>query len=477
MVARKGAVQPGVSYRAEQPEAAQETRSAYLLDGRRVTIADLIGAGLLAPGDVLRFKRPRVGRAHKAVVTADSTLSLEGGQDFRSPSAAAKVAADMPAVDGWHAWTVAPSGRSLDSLRQELLDQVAARTVAEAATADSGAPSLPDRYGWLKEARIRADAKDPVELSVRDLLARWDAKARGTRVNQRIEADLANHGVATSPSFRKVTIDARVHPITASQDAEATGNVPADGDDGNELDVGLTVGNLPSALSGIVSVPPTATFDQAITTMVLNGYSQLAVLSGSHTLRGAVTWQSIAYARHASPAASFADAIVPAREARYDQELIEVLADLEAWDSIFVRDEKNAIAGIVTTADVVGAYRELATPFFLIGELDQVLRQLISRTFTLEEVTSLCDLDGSRAIQSFDDLEMGDYQRVLENPDRWAKLGWPLDRATFTKRLDELRVIRSNVMHFNPEPVPADTIEKLRYILKLLRDFGGLIAP
>ena len=460
----------------EQAEV-QETRSAYLLDGRRVTIADLIGADLLAPGDALRFRRPRRGQTHKAVVTADCTLSIEGGQEFRSPSRAAKVAADMPAVDGWHAWTVASSGRSLDSLRQELLDQVAARTGSEAVTADSDAPSPQDRYAWLKEARIRADAGDPVKISVRDLLARWDAKARGARVNQRIEADLANHGLATSPSFRKVTIDAKVHLITASEDAEVTGNTPADGDDGNELDVGLTVGNLPSALSGVVSVLPTATFDQAITTMVLNGYSQLAVLSGSHTLRGAVTWQSIAYARHASPAASFADAIVPAREARYDQELVEVLPDLEVWDFIFVRDEKNAIAGIVTTADVVGAYRELATPFFLIGELDQVLRQLIARTFTLEEVTSLCDLDGSRGIQSFDDLEMGDYQRVLENPDRWAKLRWPLDRATFIKRLDELRVVRNNVMHFNPEPVPADAVEKLRYVLKLLRDFGGLVAP
>ena len=62
----------------EQPEA-QQARSAYLLDGRRVTIADLIGAGLLAAGDALRFKRPRVGQTHKAVVTADGTLSLEGG--------------------------------------------------------------------------------------------------------------------------------------------------------------------------------------------------------------------------------------------------------------------------------------------------------------------------------------------------------------------------------------------------------------
>ena len=83
----------------------------------------------------------------------------------------------------------------------------------------------------------------------------------------------------------------------------------------------------------------------------------------------------------------------PVREARYDQDLVEVLSDLETWDFVFVRDEKNAVAGIVTTADVVGKYRELSTPFILIGELDQVLRRLISRTFSLEEVTSLCDAD------------------------------------------------------------------------------------
>jgi hypothetical protein len=70
---------------------------------------------------------------------------------------------------------------------------------------------------------------------------------------------------------------------------------------------------------------------------------------------------------------------------------------------------------------------------------------------------------------------MGDHQPVLEHPERWDKLGWPLDRSTFIKRLDELRLIRNNVTHFNPEPIPADAVEKLRYILKLLRDFGGLL--
>jgi hypothetical protein len=56
-------------------------------------------------------------------------------------------------------------------------------------------------------------------------------------------------------------------------------------------------------------------------------------------------------------------------------------------------------------------------------------------------------------------------------------VGWPLDRATFIKRLDDLRVIRNNVMHFNPEPLPANTVGRLRYILKPLRDYGAMITP
>lgn len=444
------------------------TRSPYLLDGRRVTVSDLVTGGMLAAGTALKFKRPRIGETHRAVVTDAGGIKLEDGQEFRSPSRAAAVAADIPAMDGWHAWVVDSSRRSLDSLRQEFLDQVAARPDGEA---EDASPDPLRPHEFLKDARTRADANDPVEISVRDLLTLWTAKSRGHRISQRIEADLANHGLITSPSFRAVTPDAAVRLVTAPLESGTSGTVPADADDMEELDVGLTVGNLPSALGGVAFVAPTATFEEAITQMLLNDYSQLAVLSGAHTLRGAVTWKSIAQARHASPSAGFGAAIVRAHEARYDQELIDVLTTLEASDFVFVRDEKNAIAGILTTADVVHAYGELATPFFLLGELDQMLRHVISRTFTLEEVTSLCDTDGTRSIRSFDDLDMGDYQRSLENPGSWAKLGWPLDRAAFVKRLDELRGVRNDVMHFNPDPVPADSVEKLRNILNLLRQY------
>lgn len=287
-------------------------RSAYLLDGRRVIISDLLEAGLFAVGDVLQFERPRLHETYRAVVTAAGTLALDGGQEFGSPSGAAVVAADVKSLDGWHAWTVAKSGRSLDSLRQQLLAQAAAGETAGKAGLQG---DTHQRYEWLNEARTRADADNPVRTSVRDLLARWDAKADGSTLYQRIDNDLANHGLTTSPGFRKVSMDTVVRLITPEQEAGESAHSPAGGADENVLEIGLTVGNLKSALNGVASVSPNASFDEAITLMLLNGYSQLAVLSGSHTLRGAVTWQSIAYARNSSPHAKFAAAII--RHARH----------------------------------------------------------------------------------------------------------------------------------------------------------------
>jgi hypothetical protein len=91
----------------------------------------------------------------------------------------------------------------------------------------------------------------------------------------------------------------------------------------------------------------------------------------------------------------------------------------------------------VTVADVVGAYGDIASPFFLIGEIDQTLRSLIEQTFDIERVVELCDPGGSRALNSFDQLTLGDYQCVLVNKALWRELGWSLDRKVFATRLKE----------------------------------------
>jgi hypothetical protein len=188
-------------------------RSAYLLDGRRVTLTDLLDAGLLNPGDQLEFKRPRIGEIYHACVTKSGALALEGDQEFRSPSRAAMVAADVTAIDGWHAWAL-PDGRSLDSLRQQLLDQAATEAPAEVTSARWDPQK---RYEWLKNARVLADAGTPAVMLVRDLVARWEEGAG----YERIEADLANHGLGTPPNFRKVSLETPVRLMTPIPAREA----------------------------------------------------------------------------------------------------------------------------------------------------------------------------------------------------------------------------------------------------------------
>ena len=446
----------------------------HLLDGRRVTLADLIEAGLLKPGDRVRFTRPRIGETHFAEVVETGRLRLDVGGEYRSPSRAAMVAASMRAVDGWHTWVVESTGRFLDSLRQELLD----RAVEESEIPEPQVGSPAHVHEWLRNARGLAEKDAPERVRVRDLLSRWGASDRGDQT-ARIEADLANHGLATRPDFRSVTLDTPVAILTAAQDAEKedreVGEAPATAaDDDEDLDssyIGLMVGNLDAALGGIESVSPSASIGEAVTKLLINDFSQLAVLAGKHNLRGAVTWQSIAQARLGNPDAVLADAIVPAHDVSYRSDLLTVLDDLRRRGFLFVRNESNAVAGIITAADVAGRYGVMANPFILIGDLDRLLRRAI-RKIPIAEVVAVCGRAGAR-LESHDDMSMGDYQRVLENPSLWARIGLPFDRVTFVDRIDEIREARNKVMHFNPDPLPANIVGHLSTVNDLLRRYAA----
>ncbi|HET6952132.1 MAG TPA: hypothetical protein VFI47_17250 [Acidimicrobiales bacterium] len=105
------------------------------------------------------------------------------------------------------------------------------------------------------------------------------------------------------------------------------------------------------------------------------------------------------------------------------------------------------------------------------AELDRRLRWIMGHTFSIDDLVACCDADGVRGISSFDELTFGDYQRAFEARDKWAKLGWPLDRAVFVRRLQEIREIRNDVMHFKPDPLPKDAVERLRRLLQLLKEF------
>ncbi|SHG15114.1 CBS domain-containing protein [Streptoalloteichus hindustanus] len=98
---------------------------------------------------------------------------------------------------------------------------------------------------------------------------------------------------------------------------------------------------------------PEGTVEQAITLMQIDDFSQLAVMSANkRKLAGAVTWKSIAIARHINPDAILCDCLIDAPEITYDQALVDVLSVLQSVGFVFVRNEINEINGIVTAADL-----------------------------------------------------------------------------------------------------------------------------
>ncbi|MDW5329065.1 CBS domain-containing protein [Plantactinospora sp. KLBMP9567] len=452
-----------------------------LINGRRVRVSDLLDAGMVNPDQAISYRPPHSDLVHRALITSRGRIRLSDGREFSTPSGAATAVNSARAVHGWYAWRLDTDGPFLHELRRLLLQAVADETSGADESEDAvDREAVRRRFGMLNEASRRAENGDPVSLTVRELIRHWGFEERDRDTSQQIDADLANHGLVSAPDFRAVNLEHTVTLValpapgdegrSGATGGHDSGTLQAELTDEASADIGVTLGNLLSNDERLVSVSPSALVQEAITIMRLNDFSQLAVLTAPDELHGAVSWKSIAQAQHAAPDAPLGRMISPAKAFDYDVRLLDVIDILWREEFVFVRDFKGEISGIITAADVVQKYDETATPFLLIGEIDQELRRLIQNTFDLETAQQACG--GKKSPKSFDRMTMGQYQAIISNPECWQTLGWPLDRAVFIKRLDEIRQIRNRVMHFNPDPVKPADVHRLRYFLDLIRTFN-----
>ena len=58
---------------------------------KRVSIAQVLAAGLLIPGETLVWDRPRKGERWVATVTAEGKLRMDDGNEYSTPTAAARA--------------------------------------------------------------------------------------------------------------------------------------------------------------------------------------------------------------------------------------------------------------------------------------------------------------------------------------------------------------------------------------------------
>jgi Mg/Co/Ni transporter MgtE len=220
-----------------------------------------------------------------------------------------------------------------------------------------------------------------------------------------------------------------------------------------------------------LAVSPETKLEEEITHMLTNDFSQLPVMTSERDVKGIITWASIgsrlAMHKNCSVAREFME---QHHEIRSDASLISAIGIIAEHQYVLVRGHDHKITGIVTASDLSLQFQQLAEPFLLLGEIENHLRQVISQRFTPTELKSAKDpTDTKRAVTSVADLTYGEYKRLLENPERWDKLHITVDRKTCMEKLENVRRIRNEVMHFDPDGIPEKDLQAIREFARFLQ--------
>lgn len=329
-----------------------------------------------------------------------------------------------------------------------------------------------------------AAGKTAEPTTIREFLS-WFGAQRRTRLNvEYIEGQLAKAGLKTVPGYLNRWVDAPVTFELASKTAEQQPAQPGasvaaektkseDGGVEEESvadDPSFRIGNVKSATAGLVSVPPNASLQQAVTLMMTRNYSQLPVMNGSRDVRGVISWKSIG-ARLAANISSgevriFMDA---AKELPIDSSLFAGIPVIADHGYVLIRAENKELTGIVTASDIAFQFEDISKPFLLLAEIENQLRSLINRKLNKADIKKANadeflppDFGGVHA------LTFANCVAALSHPENWDKLNFGMDRKLFCAELAEINKIRNAVMHFNPDPPNEDAMRRLHDVSNLL---------
>ncbi len=332
------------------------------------------------------------------------------------------------------------------------------------------------------------DGQDVPPVTVRTLLSWAGAQRRGSWVVEWIRRNLREAGLATDPDFESAYLDSFIRFVrVSSQEQHAdneAGAIPipppasSAGGSPNLSDPTYRISKLAAANNPPMRIPPDSLVEEAVTLMLANDFSQLPVMTSERDVKGIISWTSIG------------TRLVLGRSGKHVRDLMdghqEISADISLFQAIpiivqhyyvLVRGHDNRIVGILTASDLNTQFQQLAEPFLLLGEIENHIRRILDGKFSADELASARDpSDGERQVSDVSDLTFGEYIRLLENGNRWNKLAISIDRATFCKQLDDVRRIRNDVMHFDPDGIPQSDLDRLRDFARFLQRLQSIGA-
>ena len=340
------------------------------------------------------------------------------------------------------------------------------------------------------------DGKDVPKETVRTILSWYGAKRRGYYITQKINGELSARGLSVTPALDGAYIDGEVqfylgqnlssigqegrpaYPGPAPSllepqvDSLAVQTVQIEKD----VDPTYRVSRLRSANSKIVLVTPDESVERAATLMLSHDYSQLPVMVGEHEVRGLVSWRSIGRKMILGLKPTIVgECMEEAHVIGAGSSLFGVIDAVIKHECVLVRDIEQKISGIITTSDLSEQFHHLGEPFLLLGEIENHIRRILDTTFCVEDYRTVSFQNVKRPIEDVSDLTLGQCLRLLGNPENWRKIKIAVDGPTFIAGLEQVRRIRNDVMHFDPDGVPSedmDTLRKFSQFLQKLKEIG-----
>lgn len=341
------------------------------------------------------------------------------------------------------------------------------------------------------------EGKIAPSVTVREFLSWFGAQRRGVWIVSNIRQNLNHVGLRTEPDFESAYIDSDIgfrlmrEPPIEGQFSQTTwpATITADGMASPieplkppvaYADPTYRISKLSAANNLPICVAPDDTLREAVTLMLAKDFSQLPVMTSEREVKGVISWTSIATRLSLGKSGRHARELmdVPPQEIRADASIFQAIPIIAQFQYVLVRAADNRITGIVTTSDLNQQFQQQAEPFLLLGEIENHIRRIIGDRFSPDELTSARDPgDSERKVDRISDLTYGEYIRLLENPDRWAKVNLSIDRSTFCRELDLVRSIRNDVMHFDPDGIPPKDLDRLRDFTKFLNRLQALGIP
>jgi predicted transcriptional regulator len=362
-------------------------------------------------------------------------------------------------------------------------------------------------------------------ITVRDLLRMFKAERRGLNKVQDIRAALDSLGLVTEPDFESVWIDGKLRiqlkdpgdrsQLTVTKESDEASEYESVDDDsamvedkeetdlphlgldegqqsanlvasegfvetvlGESVDPTFRIGSLPASNKTLTTVGQDDALKKAVTMMLQFDYSQLPIMQGEREVKGMISWRSIG-SRYA-----LGGDCCKVRHCREDAQVVdgngtlfEAIPTIVKHGYVLVRNPQDRrITGIMTASDLSLQFQQLAEPFLLLREIELHIRQLLRDQVTSDDIQWLGSADpASRKPGSISDLTFGGYIRLLQRPEVWARLNLSIDQACLTSQLENVRQIRNDVMHFDPDPMTTKQLDLLKDASRFMQKLYELL--